>query len=396
MSWLELSVECEQEAVESVSELFAAVGYNGGVAVDQPFIGSPDGPDYVIDPDVPVVVRTYLPADEQADEARTRVERGLWALGMMRKVGQLQTRTLEEEDWANAWKAHYPIRRVGERWVIVPSWLTYEPQPDDLVLELDPGMAFGTGLHPTTQLCLRLLERYGRPGMHALDLGCGSGILAVGLAKLGATSVLAVDNDPIAVAATLENVERNGTTQVDVLEGSIGGGAELPHWLGNDWGTQSARSHRRRRAVTLRPDAEFDLIAANILANVHVLLADDLARALRPGGLLVTSGIIARPRKPMSSRPSPRPASSRSTGSTRAIGSRSSTAARNRMAKRSHRPTLSNTYRFFVAPTAIRGRDVQIERPAAGPPAEQRAAAATRRSDRASRRQRVGIYRRTG
>lgn len=295
MSWLELSVECEQEAVESVSELFASVGYNGGVAVEQPFIGSADGPEYEIDPTVPVVVRTYVPVDDQSDATRAHVERGLWALGMLRKVSELQTRTLEEEDWANAWKVHYPIRRVGTRWVIVPSWLTYEPQPDDLVLELDPGMAFGTGLHPTTQLCLRLLEHHAHPGQHALDLGCGSGILAVGLAKLGSASVLAVDNDPIAVAATLENVERNRTTQVNVIEGSIGGGGDLPHWLGSDWGTnqRAAAATKGPGPVTLRPVAEFDLIAANILANVHVLLADDLAHALRPGGTLVTSGIIA-------------------------------------------------------------------------------------------------------
>jgi ribosomal protein L11 methyltransferase len=293
MSWLELSVQCEQEAVESVSELLATVGYNGGVAIDQPFIGSPDGPEYEIDLSAQVVVRTYIPVDDQAEEARARLERGLWALGMLRQVGQLQTRTLEEEDWANAWKAYYPIRRIGERWVIVPSWLTYEPQPEDLVLELDPGMAFGTGLHPTTQLCLRLLERYAQPGQRALDLGCGSGILAIGLAKLGATSVLAVDNDPIAVAATLENVERNGATQVEVVEGSLGGGVALPHWLGSDWGTTQRAAIAGQGPLAIHPVAEFDLIAANILANVHVLLANDLASALRPGGLLVTSGIIA-------------------------------------------------------------------------------------------------------
>ncbi len=293
MSWIELSVECDHEAVESVSELFATVGYNGGVAIEQPFVGSPDGPDYVIDLKAPVVVRTYVPLDQQAEDARARVEHGLWALGMLRDVGTLQTRTLQEEDWANAWKAHYPVRRIGTRWVVVPSWLSYDPQPGDLVLELDPGMAFGTGLHPTTQLCLRLLEQYGAPGQRVLDLGCGSGILAIGLAKLGAAVVLAVDNDPIAVAATRENVERNGTVQVEVLEGSLGGGVELPHWLGTDWGTQERAAGAGQGPVTLRPSAEFDLIAANILANVHVLLADDLAGALRPGGLLVTSGIIA-------------------------------------------------------------------------------------------------------
>jgi ribosomal protein L11 methyltransferase len=293
MKWLELSVEAEHEAVESVSELFASVGYNAGVAVDEPFIGSPDGPEYQIDLDRRATVRTYIPFDDQAEEIRARLEQGVWALGMLRQVGPLQSRLLEEEDWANAWKAYYPIRRIGERWVVVPSWLDYTPQPHDLALLLDPGMAFGTGLHPTTQLCLRLLEKYGRSGQRALDLGCGSGVLAIALAKLGASEVLAVDNDPIAVDATVENVARNAVPQVTVVEGSLAAGADLPHWLGSDWGTAQRAAHHAQGPVALRPVAEFDLIAANILANVHVLLAADLARALRPGGLLLTSGIIA-------------------------------------------------------------------------------------------------------
>ncbi|MDP9315350.1 MAG: 50S ribosomal protein L11 methyltransferase [Chloroflexota bacterium] len=294
MSWLELSVEIDQEAVESVSELFAQVGYNSGVAIEQPFVGSPDGPEYTIDAARPVVVRTYLPLDEHAEEARARVAQGLWALGMMRPVGELQVKQLEEEDWANAWKAHYPIRRIGERFVIVPSWLQYTSQAGDVVLNLDPGMAFGTGLHPTTQLCLLLLERYAVPGQRTLDLGCGSGILAIGAAKLGAQPVLAIDNDPIAVQATRENVERNAVGEVvTTVEGSLGPGAELGHWLGSDWATKQRRAHPTAGPVAFDPDAEFDLIVANILANVHVLLAPHLQRALKSGGTLVTSGIIA-------------------------------------------------------------------------------------------------------
>jgi ribosomal protein L11 methyltransferase len=295
MSWLELSVEIEQEAVESVTELFAQVGYNRGVAIDQPFIGSPDGPEYIIDPSRPVVVRTYVPLDEYAEDARAKLEQGLWALGMMRPVGELHVKQLEEEDWANAWKAHYPIRRIGKRFVIVPSWLEYTPQPDDLVLHLDPGMAFGTGLHPTTQLCLQLLERYVEPNARTLDLGCGSGILAIAAVKAGAQPVLAIDNDPIAVQATEENAQRNAVESIiTTVEGSLGPGAQLGHWLGSDWATKQRQAATRTDGpVAFEPDGEFDLIVANILANVHVLLAPHLYRALKPGGVLVTSGIIA-------------------------------------------------------------------------------------------------------
>ncbi|MBV9792019.1 MAG: 50S ribosomal protein L11 methyltransferase [Chloroflexi bacterium] len=295
MSWLELSVEIEQEAIESVTELFAQVGYNQGVAIDQPFVGSPDGPEYTIDAAKPVIVRTYIPLDGYAEESRARLEQGLWALGMMRPVGELQVRQMEEEDWANAWKAHYPIRRIGERFVIVPSWLEYTAQPGDLILNLDPGMAFGTGLHPTTQLCLVLLERYVQPDARTLDLGCGSGILAIAAAKAGADPVLAIDNDPIAVQATEENVARNGVTAlITTVEGSLGPGAQLGHWLGSDWAIKQRTANARPEGpVAFEPDAEFDLIVANILANVHVLLAPYLERALKPGGLLVTSGIIS-------------------------------------------------------------------------------------------------------
>lgn len=294
MSWLELSVAADHEAVESVSALFAEVGYNGGVSAEQPFIGSPDGPEYTIDTSRPVVVRTYVPLDEHAEEARARVEQGLWALGLIRPVGALQVRQLEEEDWANAWKVHYPIRRIGERTVVVPSWLEYEPQPEDVVLHLDPGMAFGTGLHPTTRLCLQLLERYARPDMRTMDLGSGSGILAVAAAKLGARPVLALDNDSIAVRASAENAARNNVGSiVSALEGSLGPGATLGHWLGSDWALRQRAASPSSGPVAVHAENEFDLVVANILADVHVLLAEHLHRALRSGGILLTSGIIA-------------------------------------------------------------------------------------------------------
>ncbi len=295
MTWLELSVDVEPEAVESVSELLAQYGYNGGVVVDQPIITGADGPEYSFDTSRPVTVRTYLPLDERAEETRQRIEQALWHFGQLRTVGPLSVRPLEEEDWANAWKQHYTIQRIGARTVIVPSWLEYEPLPGDIVLRLDPGMAFGTGLHPTTQLCIGYIEHYVVPGMPVLDLGCGSGILAIAAARLGA-NVLALDTDSIAVTATRENVARNDVAgQVRVAEGSLGSGAALDHWLyptTNDQGKtiSSAEDNAHRSSFIVD---HFDLIVANIIARVLSALAADMAGALTADGTLIASGIIA-------------------------------------------------------------------------------------------------------
>jgi len=290
MSWLELFVEVDNEAVEAVSELLARYGYNGGVVVEPAWTAGGEGPEFSYDATRPAVLRTYLPLDAQAEEVRQRIEQALWHLGQMRPIGKLQTRTLEEEDWANAWKQHYRVLRVGERTVVVPSWLQHEAQPGDVVLHLDPGMAFGTGLHPTTQLCLRLLERYVQPGQRVLDIGTGSGILAIAAAKLGAGPVLALDNDPVAVSVAAENIERNGVGDtVQAAEGSLGAGASMGHWLSGDFGVDAGPATVRRPPSTVQ---SFDLIAANLIAKVLVILAGDLAAVLVPGGTLVSSGII--------------------------------------------------------------------------------------------------------
>lgn len=275
--WLELSVEVDPEAVEPVSELFARLGYNGGVVVEQPLV-VPEGeyPDWSalqqpeIDPNRPISVRTYLPDDEEATAKRREIEQALWHLGRMRQVGSLNVKPCKEEDWANAWKDYYGIQRMGERIVIKPSWLEYSPREDDVVLDLDPGMAFGTGLHPTTRLCLAALEEYVRPGTRAnlLDLGTGSGILAIAAAKLGGPGVrvLALDIDQIAVDTTRENVERNGLLeQITVGQGS---------------------------ATAAQENAPYDLIVANILASVIIDLSKSLSELLAPGGTLIASGIF--------------------------------------------------------------------------------------------------------
>ena len=294
MTWLELSVDVEPEAVESVSELLAQHGYNGGVVVDQPIIPGADGPEYSFDTSRPVTVRTYLALDERAEETRQRIEQALWHFGQMRAVGPLSVRQLEEEDWANAWKQHYTIQRLGARTVIVPSWLEYEPQPGDIVLRLGPGMAFGTGLHPTTQLCIGFIEQYIKPGMQVLDLGCGSGILAIAAARLGAT-VLALDTDAIAVAAARENVARNDVAdQVSVAEGSLGSGAALDHWLGGSFvSSPLSVAPNGKQRTTDNGLLTFDVIVANIIARVLSALAADMAGALTSDGTLIASGIIA-------------------------------------------------------------------------------------------------------
>lgn len=275
MNWIELSVDVDPEAVESISELLSQYGYNGGVVIDQPIIPGEDGPEYSYDTQRPVTLRSYLPNDDQAAAVIAGLEQALWHLGRMRPVGSLRQQTLEEQDWENAWKRYYTIQQLGERTVIVPSWLEYAPRPNDIIIRLDPGMAFGTGLHPTTRLCLMLLERYIQPEQQVLDLGCGSGILSIAAAQLGAAHVLALDTDPIAVEATVTNASHNAVSDcIHAAEGSLPLGVR-----GQGSGVGESQS--------------FDLIVANILARVLAGLAADMVAALKPGGLLLSSGIIA-------------------------------------------------------------------------------------------------------
>ncbi len=266
--WLELSAEAEPEAIESVSAVFAE--YGQGVAIEQVVESSRDGDVVHLPAAVPMLVKTYLPvADPSTAERRAHIEKAIWAFGTLRNVGPLGVRTLREADWANAWKQYFFVHRVGRRTVIVPSWreTEYERRPDDAVLLLDPGMAFGTGLHPTTRLCLRALEGIPiQPGMRVLDVGAGSGILSIAAARLGASYVEAVEIDPVAAGVCRQNVERNGLA--DVVSVQAG-------------------------ALHSAPDAPFDLVLANISVATLLDLHPLLALQLRPGGLAVLSGVLA-------------------------------------------------------------------------------------------------------
>jgi ribosomal protein L11 methyltransferase len=270
-AWLELAVEADLEAVETVSEILGRVA-SGGTTVEPAFDLVEEGLGARVDPTRPAVVRGYVPAGDagQAEAAAAQVAEALGHLQAfgLRSIGDLRTRIVREEDWADAWKAYFPVLRVGRRLVIRPTWRRHRRAPDDFVIAMDPGMAFGTGLHPTTRLCLAGLEPLADDGTLAgarvLDVGCGSGILAIAAVRLGAATAFGVDTDPIAIEATLANARRNGLV----------------------------RRLRAREGSLPADGGPFDVVLANLIAGVLVPIAPLLRAAVREGGTLLASGIF--------------------------------------------------------------------------------------------------------
>ncbi|HZS75170.1 MAG TPA: 50S ribosomal protein L11 methyltransferase [Ktedonobacteraceae bacterium] len=270
MRWLELTVQTHPEAVESVSELLSSYA-PGGVAIEEPIELIDEGQEYRVLHDRPVQVHAYLPIDGSEEQTRQRIAEGLWHLSSLGShfVGELHSRVVNEEDWANAWKDYYHVTHIGRRLVIRPSWREYTPRDDEVVLELDPGMAFGTGLHPTTRMCLEQVERLTCRGMRVLDVGTGSGILALAAAKLGASEVYCIDNSSVAVESAIANAAANNLgDRITVVLGVLD------------------ENEAQRLA------GQFDLVLANIIARVIGSIAPQLAHVLKPDGLLITSGII--------------------------------------------------------------------------------------------------------
>ncbi|MBI2762911.1 MAG: 50S ribosomal protein L11 methyltransferase [Chloroflexi bacterium] len=269
---MELAVEADIEAVEAVSEILGRLA-PGGTSVEPAFDLVDEGLGARIDPTRPATVRAYvLATDPEAGRQAIREAEAalahLQAFGL-RPIGDLRSRRIDEADWADAWKAYFPVMRVGSRLVIRPTWRRHRARPGDLILALDPGMAFGTGLHPTTRLCLAAIERAADrgeiEGARSLDVGCGSGILAIAAIRLGAEHVLGLDIDPVAVTATLANARRNRLVRrISARVDSLPSGAP-PH----------------------------DLVLANLIASVIIELAGRLRDELRPGGILLASGIFA-------------------------------------------------------------------------------------------------------
>ena len=274
-SWLEVSLTVNGELAEAVAEVLARFIPNG-VAIESTAIQA--GLEDEGHPVGPLRVCGYLPVDDQLETMRSKIEQALWYLGSISPLPEPQYRTVQEQDWAEAWKQHYHPVAIGQRLIIVPAWLE-SPDPARIPIRMDPGMAFGTGTHPTTQLCLELAEatlddsplKEAAAQSAAIDVGCGSGILSVAALKLGMAQVLGVDIDPRAVEISRENAELNG-----VAGRYISGTGSVTEILQCDFGLRQA-----------------SLAFANILAPVIIHLFEaGLADLLLPGGRLILSGIL--------------------------------------------------------------------------------------------------------
>ena len=210
-------------------------------------------------------VSVYLPADGAIRDTVSFIKERFASLGI---EIQLEMSGVSEEDWANSWKAYYKPIRIGERLVIVPAWEKYEPQPNDIIVRMDPGMAFGTGTHETTRLVIGLLEKYTKPDMRVLDVGCGSGILAICAAKLGAKACRAYDIDPVAVKVARENIADSGLSDRVTCDVS-----DLLYGVD-------------------RTEGAYDLICANIVADIIIRMTPDVGALMHESSVILASGII--------------------------------------------------------------------------------------------------------
>jgi ribosomal protein L11 methyltransferase len=270
-NWLEVSLTVNGELAEAVADVLARFAYSGvmmeqGVKyTDDEDLGTPTGP---------IIVRAYLEMDDQIEETRKQVEESLFYLGMIQPLPPPIYKQIADQNWMEAWKQHYQPILIGQRLVIVPVWMD-SPDPNRVAIKIDPGMAFGTGTHPTTQLCLELMEALIRVNPHppsrVIDVGCGSGILSIAAIKLGVESALAVDIDPGSIKNARENVDTNQVGNELILE--VGSVQEI---LDGKFTFNKA-----------------PLVVANILAPVIIRLFDvGLADLIEENGVIILSGIL--------------------------------------------------------------------------------------------------------
>ena len=276
MDWIEIKMEVQdREAVDGISNMLAEMG-TGGVMIEDPqaiadYADSGLWDAHEFSEDLlnrkEIYIKSYLPQDENLLNRIEQIIIELNEIEIRMDMGPTRVtyKPVQEEDWANAWKVYFKPERIGKRTVIKPSWEEYTPLEDDLVIEIDPGMAFGTGNHATTALCLQMLEEYVQPGMDIIDVGTGSGILAIQTALLGAGTVQAMDFDTVAVSAATENVALNHLEEtVSVCQSDLLAEAK----------------------------GEADIIVANIIADIIIRLTPSTIQHLKGDKVFISSGII--------------------------------------------------------------------------------------------------------
>lgn len=275
-TWIEVRVITKSEVLEPVSGIFYSLDCKG-VAIEDPedILGREQGPLTWDFADINVlehkgkvaVVKAYFAEEDNIEEILGYVNEKLVELkemGIDLGEAKVEHEKMHEEDWANTWKQYYKPSKVGEKIVVKPIWEEYEQKEGELVVNLDPGMAFGTGTHETTRMCIQALEKYVKEESTVFDVGCGSGILAITAAKLGAKLAVGVDLDPVAVESSIENVGYNNLNNIEILHGNL---VEVI-------------------------DGKADIVVANILAEIICILTDDVKRVMKDGGVFITSGII--------------------------------------------------------------------------------------------------------
>lgn len=281
MKWFEIAIHITNEAVEPVSHILHEAGASG-VVIEDPLelikerenvfgeIYQLDPTDY---PDEGVIVKAYMPVtsflSETVEEIKNAIN-GLLEFDIDLGRNAVSISEVHEEEWATAWKQYYHPVKISKRFTIVPTWEEYERvSSDELIIELDPGMAFGTGTHPTTVLCIQALERTIQKGDLVVDVGTGSGVLSIAAALLEAKHIQALDLDEVAVRSAKENVTLNNVqNRIDVSQGNLLDGV----------------------------DEQADVVVANILAEIIMSFTDDVAKVVKPGGYFIASGII-QPKK---------------------------------------------------------------------------------------------------
>lgn len=268
-SWLEAIISCDAELAESISEVFSRYVTHGVVTETE--IKYDDAEEIPLETG-PVKVIGYIAYDDKVEEIRQKIEEGLGHLSLIQKIPEPQYKKIENQNWMESWKKFYKPIQIGKKLLILPAWFE-NPYPERIAIKIDPSLAFGTGMHPTTQMCLSLAEPFLQPGIDVMDIGCGSGILAIAAAKLGAECVLAVDIDAPSIEATHLNALTN-----EVVERIESGKGSVDEILNGQFSISSA-----------------PVVMINILAPIIIRLFNSgLGNLVEENGRLIVSGILDR------------------------------------------------------------------------------------------------------